>query len=176
MSNVTNTSDNSAHQAVRFQDAQAMYYQGQLERQRNAAGIGTFTMQSPPNFHKPTSSKIGLHDMLWKNWQTRQQQHFTNGMSFKNGSRSMPTSRSEQKWRAQAKNPRHKIPAEGLQYANHEELRAHFSGRQLADLASTNKIKRMQGKVGKVEEKITELVSKLNKHSERVVAGKLPAK
>ena len=78
---------------------------------------------------------------------------------------------------AQVKNPRHKIPAEGLQFANHEELRAHFSGRQLADLASTNeKIKRMQGKVGKVEEKITELVSKLNKHSERVVAGKLPAK
>ena len=51
---------------------------------------------------------------------------------------------------AQAKNPRHKIPAEGLQFTNHEELRAHFSGRQLADLASTNeKIKRMQGKVGR---------------------------
>ena len=78
---------------------------------------------------------------------------------------------------AQAKNLRHKIPAEGLQFANHAELQAHFSGRQLADLASTNeKIKRMQGKVGKVEEKITELVSKLNKHSERLVAGKLPAK
>ena len=55
---------------------------------------------------------------------------------------------------AQAKKPRHKIPAEGLQFANHAELRAHFSGHQLADLASTNeKIKRMQGKVGKVKEK-----------------------
>ena len=103
MSNIMNTSDNSAHQAVRFQDAQAIYYPGQLERQRNAAGIGTFTMQSPPNFHKPTSSKVGLHDTLWKNWQTRQQQHFTNGMSFKNGLRSMPTSRSEQKWRLKQK-------------------------------------------------------------------------
>ena len=27
---------------------------------------------------------------------------------------------------AQAKSPRHKIPAEGLQFANHAELQAHF--------------------------------------------------
>ena len=32
-------SENSAHQAVRFQDAQAMYYQGQLGRRKDAAVI-----------------------------------------------------------------------------------------------------------------------------------------
>ena len=37
---------------------------------------------------------------------------------------------------AQAKNPRHKIPAEGLQFTNHAELWAHFSGRHLEDLAN----------------------------------------
>ena len=144
MSNIMSTSDNSAQQAVRFQDAQAMYYQGQLERQRNAAGIGTSTMRSPPNFHEPTSSKIGLHNTLWKNWQTRQQQHFMNGMNFKKRLKINANKQKRAKVVAQAKNPRHRIPAEGLQFANHEELRAHFSGRQLADLASTNKkIKRI---------------------------------
>ena len=34
----------------------------------------------------------------------------------------------------------------------------------------------MQGRVKKVEEKITELVAKFNKHSERLALGKLPAK
>ena len=34
----------------------------------------------------------------------------------------------------------------------------------------------MQGKVGEAEEKIAELVAKLNKHSERHAAGRLPAK
>ena len=34
----------------------------------------------------------------------------------------------------------------------------------------------MQGRVKKLEEKITELVAKLNQRSERLVAGKLPAK
>ena len=43
-----------------------------------------------------------------------------------------------------AKKPRYKIPAEGLQFANHAELQAHFSGRHLEDLANTNeKIERM---------------------------------
>ena len=41
-----NTSDNSAHQAVRFQDAQAMYYQGQLMRQRDAAGIAKMALST----------------------------------------------------------------------------------------------------------------------------------
>ena len=76
-----------------------------------------------------------------------------------------------------AKKPRHKIPAEGLQFANHAELRAHFSGRHLDDLAKANeKVKRMQGKVKKLEEKVLELVTKLNKHSEKLAAGKLPTK
>ena len=78
-----------------------------------------------------------------------------------------------------AKKPRQKIPAEGLQFANHAELqvRAHFSGRHLEDLANTNeKIKRMQGKVKKLEEKISELVTTLHKHSERLAEGKLPAR
>ena len=39
---------------------------------------------------------------------------------------------------AQAKKPRHKIPAEGLQFANHAELQAHFSQRYLENLANTN--------------------------------------
>ena len=41
-------SDNSAraHQAVRSQDAQAMYYQGQLERQRDAAGIAEMALST----------------------------------------------------------------------------------------------------------------------------------
>ena len=39
-------SDNSAHQAVRFQDAQAMYYQGQPERQRDAAGIAEMALST----------------------------------------------------------------------------------------------------------------------------------
>ena len=34
----------------------------------------------------------------------------------------------------------------------------------------------MQGRVKKVEEKITELVANFNKHSERLASGKLPAK
>ena len=34
----------------------------------------------------------------------------------------------------------------------------------------------MQGRVRRVEEKITELVAKFNKHSERLASGKLPAK
>ena len=34
-----NTSENSAHQAVRFQDEQAMYYQGQLGKRKDAAVI-----------------------------------------------------------------------------------------------------------------------------------------
>ena len=34
----------------------------------------------------------------------------------------------------------------------------------------------MQGKVKKAEGKIAELVAKFNKHSEKLAAGKLPAK
>ena len=69
------------------------------------------------------------------------------------------------------------IPAEGPQFANHAELRAHFSGRYLEDLANANqKVMRMQEKVRKLEEKISVLVTKLNKHSEKLTAGKLPAK
>ena len=76
-----------------------------------------------------------------------------------------------------AKKPRQKIPAEGLQFANHAELRTHFSGRHLKDLSNADeRIKRMQGKVKKLEEKISELVTKLNKHSGRLAEGKLPAK
>ena len=83
----------------------------------------------------------------------------------------------KQKRAKAGKKPRHKIPAEGLQFSNHAELQAHFSGRQLEDLANTNeKIKRMQGKVKQAEKKITELVTKLNKHSDRLATGKLPAK
>ena len=42
------------------------------------------------------------------------------------------------------KKPSRDNPAEGLQYANHAELQAHFSGRHLEDLAnSIEKIKRM---------------------------------
>ena len=64
-----------------------------------------------------------------------------------------------------------------MQFANHAELQAHFSGRHLEDLAnSIEKIKRMQGKVKKLEEKIADFVTKLNKHSERLAAGKLPTK
>ena len=131
-----------------------------------------FTMQSPPNFHTPTSSRIGSHDMLWKNWQTLQQQHFMNGMSCRNGSRLMPTSSKQKRQK-----PRHKIPVEGLQFANHAELQAHFSERHLENLANVNKkIRHVQGKVKKVEEKITGLDAKFNKHSERLAADKLPAK
>ena len=83
----------------------------------------------------------------------------------------------KQKQAKAGKKPRHKIPAEGLQFSNYAELQAHFSGRQLEDLANTNeKIKRMQGKVKQAEKKITELVTKLNKHSDRLATGKLPAK
>ena len=41
-------SDNSArdHQAVHFQDAQVMYYQGQLERQRDAVGIAEMALST----------------------------------------------------------------------------------------------------------------------------------
>ena len=78
---------------------------------------------------------------------------------------------------ARAKKPRHKIPAEGLQFAGYAHLQAYFSGRYLEDLANANeKIKRVQEKAKKAEEKIAELVAKLNKHSERHAAGKLPAK
>ena len=48
-----------------------------------------------------------------------------------------------------------------------ENIWAHFSGRYLEDPANTNE---------KLEEKITELVAKLNKHSGRLTAGKFPAK
>ena len=83
----------------------------------------------------------------------------------------------KQKQAKAAKKPRHKIPAEGLQFANHAELQAHFSGRHLEDLSNTKeKIKRIQGKVKKLEGKISELVTKLNKHSERLAIGNLPAK
>ena len=75
-------------------------------------------------------------------------------------------------WGMVAKKLRHKIPAEGLQFANHSKLRAYFSGRHLEVLANTDK--HMQAKVGKLDG-ITELV-KLNKHSERLAAGKLSAK
>ena len=75
-----------------------------------------------------------------------------------------------------AKKPRHKIPVEGLQFANHAELQAHFSERHLENLANVNKNRHVQGKVKKVEEKITGLDAKFNKHSERLAADKLPAK
>ena len=75
----------------------------------------------------------------------------------------------KQKREKATKKPRHKIPVEGLQFANHAELQAHFPGRRLEDLANPNeKIMRMQGKVEQVEKKITELVTKLDKHSERI--------
>ena len=80
---------------------------------------------------------------------------------------------------AQAKKPRHKIPAEGLQFANHAELQAHFLAHHLENLANAKeKIRHVlvQGKVKKAEEKIAELVAKYNKHSERLAVGKLPAK
>ena len=55
----------------------------------------------------------------------------------------------KQKQAKAAKKPRHKIPAEGLQFANLVELRAHFLGRYLKDLANANqKVKCMQEKVG----------------------------
>ena len=38
--------ENSAHQVILFQDAQAMYYQGQLERQRDAAGIAEMALST----------------------------------------------------------------------------------------------------------------------------------
>ena len=78
---------------------------------------------------------------------------------------------------ARAKKSRHKIPAEGLQFASYADLQAHFSRHYLEGLADANeKIKRVQEKVKKAEEKIVELVAKLNKHSERHAVGKLPAK
>ena len=39
-------SENSAHQAVRFQDAQAMYYQGQLGRRKDAAVIAEMALST----------------------------------------------------------------------------------------------------------------------------------
>ena len=83
---------------------------------------------------------------------------------------------NKQKRAKVARGPRHGIPAGGLQFANHAELRAHFSGRPLEDLANINKkTKRTQDKVKELEENITELVVKLHKHSERHAAGKFPA-
>ena len=85
--------------------------------------------------------------------------------------------KQQAKAEAQAKKPHHKISAEGLQFDNHAELQAHFSQRYLENLANANeKIRNVQGKVKKVEEKIPELVAKFNKHSERLAAGKPPAK
>ena len=84
---------------------------------------------------------------------------------------------NKQKRAKAAKKPRHRIPAEGLQFANHAELQAHFSGRHLEGLANTNKkVERMQAKVKKLEERVAELVAKLSKQSERLATGKLPAK
>ena len=84
----------------------------------------------------------------------------------------MPTS-SKQKRRLKQK-PCHKIPAEGLQFAKHAELQAHFSARHLENLANAKeKIRRVQGKVKKVEEEIAELVAKFNKHSERQASCKV---
>ena len=55
----------------------------------------------------------------------------------------------------QAKKPRHKILAEGLQFTNHAELQAHFSQHYLESLANANeKIRRVQGRVKKVGEKL----------------------
>ena len=51
---------------------------------------------------------------------------------------------------AWAKKSRHKIPAEGLQFASYTDLQAHFSGHYLKDLANVNeKIKHVQEKVKK---------------------------
>ena len=96
-------------------------------------------------------------------------------MSRRNGSRSMPTSRSERK------QPKNHVTGSRLkvyvQFANHAELQAHFSGRHLEELANTNKkVERMQAKVKKFEERVAELVAKFSKHSERLATGKLPAK
>jgi len=65
----------------------------------------------------------------------------------------------KQKRAKAAKKPCHKVPAEGLQFANHAELQAHFSGRHLEDLANTNKkIKSIQAKVKKWREKSQSLL------------------
>ena len=78
----------------------------------------------------------------------------------------------KQKRAKATKKLRHKILAEGLQFANHSELRVHFSGRHLNNLANANeKIKRIQVKVRKLEKKISELITELSKHSERLAAG-----
>lgn len=112
-----------------------------------------FTIRSPQNFRKLVSSKVGLHDSV-ENLQILQRQHFTNGMSCRTGSRSMPTSRSKQKRRLRQTN--------------------YVTGPELKDYNPL--IKGVQGRVEKVEGKITELVVKLKKHSERFAAGKLPAR
>lgn len=79
--------------------------------------------------------------------------------------------------RKAGKKPRHKIPAEGLQFVSHAELRAHFSARYLEDLANTKKsTKRIEAKVDNLERKIIQLVAKLSKYSERLGAGKILAK
>ena len=62
---------------------------------------------------------------------------------------------AEKQKRAKAAQLLHRVPAEGLQFANHAELRAYFSGRHLEDLAKTN---------GKI------------KHSERPATGRLSVK
>ena len=74
-----------------------------------------------------------------------------------------------------ARKPHRNIPAEGLQFANHAELRTHFSRHHLWDLAGTSEeVKRVQGEVKELEEKATELGVKLDKHSKRLAAGRPP--
>ena len=64
-----------------------------------------------------------------------------------------------------------------MQFANHAELQAHFSGLYLENLSNSKEmIKYIQCKVKKLEGKISGLVTKLNKHSERLAIGNLPAK